>query len=150
MSIMIPLFERRKHRRFIVSGRVRMVSGFDSGLGNLVNLGEGGILMRTRALFPEGTKATFQVQPSACPIEIEIEGEVVGVKDDIMAVRFLEKRPEVSACVQWLANENCPWTGAVAIETPEISRSVQAISPDRPDQVHTELETASDLVFQSA
>ena len=138
MIHMIPLVERRKHRRFIVSGRVRFVTGFDSGLGSLVNLGEGGILIRSRALFLEGTKATFHVCPSGCPIEIEIEGQVVGVKDDLMAVRFLEERLEVSDCVQWLANENCPWTGTVAIETLGTS------SPQG------EFEASHELVFQSA
>lgn len=149
MIHMIPLVERRKHRRFIVSGRVRFVTGFDSGLGSLVNLGKGGILFRSRAVLPEGAKGTFQLHPSGCPIELKIEGQVVGVKNEIMAVRFLEERPEVSDCVQWLANENCPWTGTVAIETLGTFRPLQTNSPDTEPAV-TELETAHDLVFQAA
>ena len=144
-----PTIERRNHRRFIVSGRVRIVKGFDTGLGSLVNLGEGGILLRSRALFPEGAKATFHVSPSGCPIEFEIEGQVVGVKDDLMAVRFLEERQEVSYCLRWLASENCPWTGTVSIETPGASRP-EAVIFQAPEPTVTELENSRESVFQSA
>jgi len=155
MIHMTPLAERRKHRRFIVSGKVRFVAGFDSGLGTLVNLGEGGILIRSGALFPEGTKATFQVYPSRCPIELEIKGQVVGVQpagvnDSLMAVRFLEDRPEVSDCVRWLASENCPWTGTVATETLGASRPDATHSPDTTEPAPTELEISHELIFQSA
>ena len=150
MANMIPVIERRKHRRYIVSGRVRFVTGFDTGLASLVNLGEGGILIRSRALLPLGTKATFRVVPSQCPIEIEIEGRVVGVKDGLLAVRFLEKRQEVSDCVRWLASENCPWTGSVGIGALGNSFPEATNSPQTPEPVGKELETARDLVFQSA
>ena len=150
MIDMIPLAERRKHRRYIVSGRVRFVAGFDSGLGSLVNLGEGGILIRSRALFQKGAKATFRVSPVGCPIELEIEGQVVGVKDDLMAVRFLEERREVLDCLRWLASENCPWTGTVALETLGTSCPKQTSSPYSPEQAVTEGEASYELVFQSA
>ena len=142
MANTIPSTERRKHRRFIVSGRVRLVRGFDTALGSLVNLGEGGILVRSQVPYPEGANATCQVSPRGCPIEFEIEGQVVGVKDELMAVRFLEERSEVSLCLRWLASENCPWTGTAAIETPGTSRSPEPAIP--------ELETSHELIFQSA
>ena len=149
MVNMIPSTERRRQRRFIVYVRVRFVTGFDSGLGSLVNLGEGGILFRSRAPFPEGTTATFYVSPAGCPVEIEIEGQVVGVKDGLLAVRFLEERPEVSLCLRWLASENCPWTGTAAIETPGTSRPEAVILPF-PEPAIPELETSHELIFQSA
>jgi PilZ domain len=150
MVDMIPLVERRKHRRFIVSGKVQFTAGFDSGLGSLVNLGEGGLLIRSRALLPEGTKGTFHVHPSRCPIEFEIEGQVVGVKGSVMAVQFLEKRPEVSDCVQWLASENCPWTGPVSMEVSGASRPEPTIPSEIAEPAIRELEIAHELVFQSA
>ena len=150
MVDMISQIERRKHRRFIVSGRVRIVRGFDSGLGSLVNLGEGGILIRSRALFPEGAKATFQIHPAGCPIALEIEGQVVGVKDSLMAVRFLEERREVSDCLRWLASENCPWTGAVPIGTSGDCRPEATISSEAREKGIRELEAAHELVFQDA
>jgi hypothetical protein len=145
MINLTPSSERRKHRRFIVSGGVRLLKGFDTGLGTLVNLGEGGILFRGRTVFPEGTKATFQISPARCPIRFEVEGEVVGVRDDLMAVRFLEERLEVSLCLQWLASENCPWTGTVTIEP-----RAAALAPSVPEQAVQEFETSRELVFQSA
>jgi hypothetical protein len=149
MINMIPSIQRRRQRRFIVYGRVRFVTGFDSGLGSLVNLGEGGILFRTRALFPEGATATFHVSPAGCPVEIEIEGQVVGVKDDLMAVRFLEERQEVSLCLRWLESENCPWTGTVSIEALENSRP-EGVTSQTMEPATAELETTRELVFQSA
>jgi hypothetical protein len=149
MVNMIPSTERRRQRRFIVYGRVRFVTGFDSGLGSLVNLGEGGILFRSRAPFPEGTTATFYVSPAGCPVEIEIEGQVVGVKDGLLAVRFLEERQEVSLCLRWLASENCPWTGTVSVEALGTSR-LEAVTSQASEPAIAELETSRELVFQSA
>jgi hypothetical protein len=141
MIDMVPSIERREHRRFIVSGRVRLVRGFDSGLGTLVNLGEWGILFR---------RPTFRISPARCPIEIEIEGQVVGVKDDRMAVRFLEKRQEVSDCLRWLASENCPWTGTVgATSGPETQEAPEAMTSQTPES-DADLEAARELLFRSA
>lgn len=144
MATTAPFAERRKHRRFIVSGRVRFATGFDSVLANLVNLGQGGILIRSQVTYPEGTKATFHVSPHGCPYKLEVEGQVVGAKDGLMAVQFLEERPEISDCIQWLVSENCPWTGAVAIGT---SKSDIAPSPAAAP-IAAELETAHALIFQ--
>lgn len=147
----IPFIERRKHRRFIVSGKVQMVTRFDFAPATLVNLGEGGILIRSRDPFPEGTRGTFHISPVACPFEIEIQGQVVGVKDDLMAVQFLERQTEVSDCVQWLANENCPWAGTVSTGTLGNTRQEGANLPDAPLPTGVpELETARDLVYQRA
>ena len=105
--------ERRRYRRYIVSGTVRFVMDFGAGSTELVNLGEGGMLIRAANVLSEGAEGTFHVVPSRYPIEFEVEGRVVGGKDDLVAIQFLEKPHTVSTLIQWLDQENCPWTGAV-------------------------------------
>ena len=105
--------ERRRYRRYIVAGTVRFVLNFGAGSSELVNLGEGGMLIRATAVLSEGAAGTFHVVPSRYPLEFEIEAEVVGAKDDLVAIRFLQEHHTVSALVQWLEQENCPWTGTI-------------------------------------
>ena len=102
--------ERRRYRRYIVSGTVRFVMNFGAGSTELVNLGEGGMLIRAANILSEGAEGAFHVVPSRYPIEFEVEGRVVGGKDDLVAIQFLQKHHTVSALIQWLEQENCPWT----------------------------------------
>lgn len=112
----VEFAERRRFRRYIVSGTVRFDTNSEAGSSDLINLGEEGVLIRGGVVLPEGTEGTFHVVPSRYSVEFEIQGQVVGVKDNLMAIRFLQKRPAVAALIQWLEWENCPWTGTVSTD----------------------------------
>ncbi|MGH9784432.1 MAG: PilZ domain-containing protein [Terriglobia bacterium] len=105
--------ERRRYRRYIVAGSVRFVMNFGAGSTELVNLGEGGMLIRAAAVLADGATGTFHVVPSRYPLEFEVEGQVVGGKDDLVAIQFPQKHHAVSALIQRLEQENCPWTGTI-------------------------------------
>ena len=111
----VQFMEWRRYRRYIVSGTVRFTTNFEAGSGDLINLGEAGILIRGGLVLPEGTEETFHVVPSRYPVEFEIQGQVVGVKDDLMAIRFLQELQTVAVLIQYLERENCPWTGTVGL-----------------------------------
>ena len=103
--------DRRRFRRYIVAGSIRFVVDLGAGSTELVNLGEGGMLIQAANGLSDGAAGTFHVVPSRYPLPFEVEGEVVGGKEDFVAVRFLQKHATVSALIQWLEQENCPWTG---------------------------------------
>jgi hypothetical protein len=149
MKNLIPLVERRKHRRFIVSGTVEFARKSEKGSADLVNLGEGGMLIRNGVTFPEGTEVSFHVAPVHCPVELDIRGQVVGVNEGLMAVRFLEQRQEVSFCVQWLARENCPWAGTIENPGLKITRYPVSLTEPKAPRI-PEVERAQELVFQQA
>ena len=109
----VQFMEWRRYRRYIVSGTVRFDTNSEAGSGDLINLGEAGILIRSGVVLPEGTEGTFHVVPSCYPFKFEVEGQVVGGRDDLVAIRFLQNHQTVSALIQWLGQENCPWTGTV-------------------------------------
>ena len=113
----VEFSERRRFRRYIVSGTVRFDTNSEAGSSDLVNLGEEGVLIRGGLVLPEGTEGTFHVVPSRYPVEFEIQGQVVGVKDDLMAIRFLQELQTVAVLIQCLERENCPWTGTVATDS---------------------------------
>jgi hypothetical protein len=143
--------ERRRYRRYIVSGTVRFVTNLEAGSGDLVNLGDGGILIRSGVALPEGTEGSFHVVPSHCPFEFEIQGRVVGVKGDRMAIRFLQRNQTVAALIQWLERENFPWTGTVAMDALSAVYSLRMESCALPAQAEdAELECARELVFRTA
>jgi hypothetical protein len=130
---------------------VQLVRRSEKGSAELVNIGEGGMLIRNGVTFPEGTEASFHVTPVHCPVELDIRGQVVGVNEGLMAVRFLEKRPEVSFCVQWLARENCPWAGTIENQGLRMTRYPEIGSLEEPEAPRArEVERVQELVFQQA
>jgi len=124
---------------------------FKTGSGVLVNLSEGGMLMRSDFVLPVGTTGTLHFTPSNGPFEIEAEGEVVGVQGDLVAIRFLQKPETASWLMQWLEREHYPWTGSIATDawTDGGTRPPHAVPLQNPSG-DTEMEGASELVFQEA
>ena len=108
------LRERRRHRRYILPGQVRFrINSFEAS-GELVNFGQGGLLMRSRVALPVGTQMSLRVQASCYPSAFETPAEIVGVKNALMALKFLEQPHGVQELLLWLERENFPWTGTFA------------------------------------
>jgi hypothetical protein len=146
----LPLVERRRGRRYIVSGAVRFATNTKAGSADLVNLGEGGVLIRSGAVIPEGTEGTFHVVPQRCPFEFEIPGRVVGVKGELMAIRFLQRNQLLAPLIQWLENEHYPWTGTIAMDALSGGGAPGTASKTLPVQVENDLEHERELVYQDA
>lgn len=110
--------ERRRYRRYIVQGQVRFRINSSEASGELVNFSQGGLLVRSQAVLPPGTQATFRVTASCYPNAFDVAGEVVGVKDALLAIKFLEQPKSVHQLLEWLERENVPWTGTFGSEDP--------------------------------
>jgi hypothetical protein len=102
--------ERRRYRRYIVKGSVVVLHSSAEIAGELLNLGFGGVLVRTKIVHPEGTRVTLTFQFNGYPEETSAQGLVVGTKPDLMAVKFLEEPAGIESVLNWLEMEHYPWT----------------------------------------
>jgi hypothetical protein len=103
--------ERRKYRRYIVRGRMRFTIDSLEVWAEMVNFGEGGVLMRSMFDLPVGTRLDLRVLAFGYPLAVEGIGQVVGGRGDLLAIQFIEKSPEAAHFLRWLEMEHYPWTG---------------------------------------
>lgn len=143
--------ERRRYRRYIVSGQVRIRTNSAETVGELVNFGQGGLQVRSQSVLPVGTQAVFCVTAFCYPNPFDIAGEIVGGKNDLMAVKFLGSANGVNELLHWLDQENFPWTGTFDSNPPEAEKLVVQASPAPPETgCGAELEPEMQFVFQQA
>ena len=115
-----PDIERRKHRRYIVRGRVRFTIDSLEVLAELVNFGEGGVLIQSMFDLPVGTHMDLRILTFCYPIAVDGVGQVVGGCGDLLAIQFVEKPPEADRLLRWLEVEHYPWTGT--FDDPDVGR----------------------------
>jgi len=104
--------QRRRSVRFIVSGQVTFHTGSADSSGELVNVGPYGMLVRTNVRFAVRTRVRIGVSVDGYPTPVQGESEIVGNSDDLLAMKFLGEMTELGWLLQWLDQENVPWTGA--------------------------------------
>jgi hypothetical protein len=107
--------ERRRYRRYIVKGSVIINPALpeaagDATVGELLNIGLGGVLLRSKTIPREGTRVSLRFSFDGYPEKTLAEGQVVGTKPDLMAVKFLEQPAGIDAVLNWLEQEHYPWT----------------------------------------
>jgi hypothetical protein len=107
--------ERRRYRRYIVKGSVIInlalpEAAGDATVGELLNIGLGGVLLRSKITHQEGTRVSLNFEFDGYPEKTSAEGQVVGTKPDLMAVKFLEQPVGIDAVLCWLEQEHYPWT----------------------------------------
>ncbi len=110
-SCLGPAGERRLYRRYIVTGSVVLQTGAVESCGALLNLGVGGMLVRTDTLYQEGTDLVFRFQVGGNPEMFTAFGQVVGTKADRLAIKFLEQPAGMYALLHWLEQRNFIWPG---------------------------------------
>lgn len=121
--------ERRRYRRYIVSGQVRIRTNSSETPAELVNFGQGGLLVRSHVVLPVGTQAAICVTASCYPNAFDVAGEVVGGKDDLVAIKFLGQANGVKELLHWLVQENFPWTGTFDSQSGETETPSYAPAP---------------------
>ena len=104
----IPKVERRRYHRYIVSGDVQLFRGRFLGNARLVQFGLGGMLLRGGQLLPVGKRVTAKIQAAGYPYEVEVPAQVVGVRNALMAFKFLGSPGPVLDLGRWLAARNQP------------------------------------------
>ena len=140
--------ERRRYRRYIVRGMVRFRIDSIEVSGDLVNFGQGGMLIRSSFVLPEGTQLPIQVVAFCYPYSFAVPGRVVGAKGELMAIKFLQIPDGVTELLHWLERENVPWTGTYASGTFEPGQTVETKPPAPPKWLdEKEWESALSSVY---
>jgi hypothetical protein len=142
------VIERRRFRRYIISGEVELRMSYLETVAELVNLGEGGLLVRGQIALPEGSLITARVKPARGPFNLEIHGEVVGGKGNLMAVRFTEAPRNINEMLCWLQMENLPWAGTLDNSEAEPMPVAQTVAASA--EASPEIEREMDSVYQLA
>ncbi|MBI2819221.1 MAG: PilZ domain-containing protein [Acidobacteria bacterium] len=143
--------ERRKHRRYIARGRVKFTVDSLELWGDLVNFGHGGMLIRSRNEVPEKTELNFRVIAYCYPNSFEVPGQIVGGKESLLAIRFLERTDGARELLRWLESENFPWTGGSSSEEAKLAEPVK---PSASNPVFSlgeaEADASMEVIFQDA
>ena len=143
--------ERRKHRRYIVRGRVKFTVDSLELWGDLINFGHGGMLIRSRYEVPENTKFNFRVIAYCYPNSIKVPGQIVGGKESLLAIQFLERTDGATELLRWLESENFPWTGGSSSKEAILAEPVKP--PDSNSAfplVEAEADASMEVIFQDA
>ena len=105
---------QRKHRRYIVNGSVMFPGAPGELFGDLVNLGRGGLLVRSDHPGPPvGKECNFHFTVHGYDRELEAGGVVVGGRFNLMAIQFLHEPLELESVLNLMEQSHCPWTGSI-------------------------------------
>ena len=130
--------------RYIIGGQVIFHTGSPDSCGDLVNLGQHGMLVRTQVQVPAGTEFRIGLTVEGYPTSLQGDGRVVGARQDLVAIRFLREPAGLIQLLQWLAQENVPWTGLDTLHSDQVILSLVPAAPEQPpspaQSEHHELE----------
>ena len=105
--------EQRRYKRYIVKGSVVLQCSAGESRGTLLNLGKGGVLIRSKTVHTEGEKLSFCFDVRGYGETFKARGLVVGTQADLSAIKFLAEPAGIEALLLWLDQENCTWSGTV-------------------------------------
>jgi len=144
--------ERRRSLRYIVSGQVIFYTGSPDSCGDLVNLGEYGVLVRTNVCVPAGTRFRIGITVEGYPVPFQGESQVVGTGSDLLAIKFSGEMAELAQLLQWLDRENVPWTGLDSADNgPGGWAAIPGLmGPGSPEEKATDAELEAVLPFLEA
>ena len=139
-----PKKKRRASVRYIIGGQVMFHTGSPDSIGELVNIGQRGMLVRTHVEVAEGTEMPIGVTVEGYPAPLLVEGKIVGFSRDLVAVKFLKESPGIVQLLGWLSQENFPWTGLDTLRTNQETLSLipakTGQAADKPQEEANELE----------
>ena len=94
--------DRRRYKRYPVSGRAKFQAGITEGDGDVLDIGSGGILIRSPVGLSQGTelKTLFTIQGYAS--EFSTSGRMVRAQLGVLAVMFLQEPVGLWELLKWL------------------------------------------------
>lgn len=101
----------RRYKRYIVTGSVELESSSGKSRGTLLNVGKGGVLARADTIHREETELALHFHVAAYPETFAALGHVVGTKEDLLAIKFLEEPEGIAFLLDWLDLQHCIWSG---------------------------------------
>lgn len=144
--------ERWRSVRYIVSGQVIFYTGSPDSCGDLVNLGQYGMLVRTNVCVPAGTRFRIGITVDGYPVPFQGDSQVVGTGSDLLAMKFLGEMAELAQLLQWLDRENVPWTGLDSADNGSGGWAAipGLVGPGSPEEKATDPELEAVLPFLEA
>ena len=104
--------EKRRHKRYSVTGRAEFQADSAKGVGDLLDVGTGGLLIRSPLVPDKGTNVWVQFAVAGYPGALDSRGRVVRGQLDVVAVMFLEPPTELERLLTWLEHRTPPQPGA--------------------------------------
>ena len=101
---------RRRYKRYIVTGPLAVQGPGGESRGTLLNVGQGGILVRSDTTFKEGADLSLTFQVAGYPETFAVQGRVVGTKADVLAFKFLTEPSGLDMLVRWLDLQHVAWS----------------------------------------
>ncbi len=100
--------DKRRHKRYRVSGRADFQAASADATGDLLDIGTGGILVRSPVIPPQGTNLTARFTVDGYAATFDCRGRVVRAQMDVLAVMFLEEPKGLAELLQWLEKGTLP------------------------------------------
>ncbi|MCZ6491684.1 MAG: PilZ domain-containing protein [Acidobacteria bacterium] len=94
--------EKRRYRRYVVSGEVKFRTEVDEAVGELVHIGRRGILIRSHFIPPLRTNLSIHFTVQRYGETFRVGGRVVGSEKDLIAVNFSVEPAGMEELLQWL------------------------------------------------
>ncbi len=104
--------ERRQYKRYGVTGRTEFQTDSERAVGELLDIGTGGLLIRSRLIPDKGTNLWAQFTVAGYPGGFETRGRVVRTQLDVVAVMFLKPPAGLERPLAWLEHRTSPQPGA--------------------------------------
>ena len=102
----------RRYKRYIVNGSVVLQGTRGESRGTLLNLGQGGILVRTDTAEPQGVDITVLFDVAGYLETFAMKGQVVGINGTLLAIKFLDDLDMAFLLLlDWLDFQHCTWSG---------------------------------------
>ena len=83
--------EKRRYKRYRVSGQAEFRFGGVRATGELLDIGNGGVLMRSEEIPAQQTSLAFSFAVEGYPKALQAQGRVVYTQLNTLAVMFLGK-----------------------------------------------------------
>lgn len=94
--------EKRRYKRYVVSGQVEIRTEVDEAVGELVHIGRRGILIRSHFIPPLRTDLSIHFTVQRYGETFRAGGRVVGNDKDMIAVSFSVEPAGMEELLQWL------------------------------------------------
>ncbi|MCH8267300.1 MAG: PilZ domain-containing protein [Acidobacteria bacterium] len=94
--------EKRRYKRYVVSGQVEIRTEVDEAVGELVHIGRRGILIRSHFIPPLRTDLSIHFTVQRYGETFRVGGHVVGSEKDMIAVSFSVEPAGMEELLQWL------------------------------------------------
>ena len=94
--------EKRRYKRYAVSGKVEFRTEVEAAVGELVHIGRRGILIRSHFLPPLRTNLSIHFTVQRYGETFSVGGRVVGSEKDMIAVSFSLEPAGMEKLLQWL------------------------------------------------